>query len=100
MNEARLLTILKAPHVTEKSAQTGHPNYRQYAFEVAKNANKGEIKQAVEHLFKVKVHNVRICNVKSKKARQGRIQGQHKAWKKAYVTLPNEYEIDVDHIET
>lgn len=100
MNEAQLLTVLKAPHVTEKSAQRVQGDYRQYAFKVASNATKPEIKKAVESLFKVKIHSVRVCNVKSKKARMGRIQGYHKAWKKAYVTLTKEYEIEIDRIET
>lgn len=98
MIETRLLSILKAPHVTEKSAQSSHA-YRQYAFKVASDATKPEVKKAVEQLFKVNVHSVRICNVKSKQKRVGRIMGQHKGWKKAYVSLPQDQEIDLDKVE-
>lgn len=93
MNEARFLTIIKAPHVTEKSAQAAH-GYRQYAFEVASNATKPQIKLAVEKLFRVTVHSVRVCNVKSKATRNGR----QKAWKKAYVALTQGNEIDIDKL--
>jgi large subunit ribosomal protein L23 len=54
---------------------------------VAKTANKVEIKQAVEHLFKVTVLNVRTTRVRGKVKRLGRFQGRRPDWKKAIATL-------------
>jgi len=85
MNKERLMQVLLSPHVSEKT--TGLGLYRQYAFIVASNATKTEIAAAVELMFNVKVHAVRICNVKGKTKMVGRIKGQHQDWKKAYVTL-------------
>lgn len=83
MNQERILTILQAPHVSEKTVRAD----RQYAFKVLRNANKKEIKTAVEQLFDVKVEEVRVINVKGKPARFGQRQGRHQDWKKAYVKL-------------
>lgn len=94
MNEERLLSVLLAPHVSEKASVSSH-GYPQYVFKVTKDANKFVIKDAVEHLFNVTVRNVRICNVKGKSRRFGRIMGRRKDWKKAYVTLQSGQEIDV-----
>ena len=55
--------------------------------EVAPHANKIEIKEAMEQLFKVKVENVRIVKKKGKRRRVGRNEGKTKDWKKAYVKL-------------
>ena len=61
---------------------------RKYTFKVAKNANKIEIKKAVEQLFKdVKVEKVNTMNVRGKKKRMGRNEGYTTAWKKAIVTV-------------
>ena len=94
MNEERILSVLRSPHVTEKSARS-NPGYRQYAFKVASNATKKEVKAAVEKLFNVKVHAVTVCNVKGKAARFGKITGKQSGWKKAYVALPEGQEIDL-----
>lgn len=94
MTSERSLTILLEPHISEKSAQSSGSG-RLYAFKVLKDATKPEIREAVEQLFNVKVSSVRIVNNKSKPARFGRIQGRHKAWKKAYVTLGSDQEIDL-----
>jgi large subunit ribosomal protein L23 len=94
MNDERALTILLKPHISEKSSQASGA-YRLYAFKVIKDASKPEVKAAVEQLFKVNVRSVRILNVKSKPARFGRIQGRHKSWKKAYVALSIDQEIDI-----
>ena len=64
-------------------------------FKVAKDATKPEIKQAVEALFTVKVRSVQVSNMKSKSARFGKTMGRHKAWKKAYVILALDQEIDL-----
>ncbi len=77
--------IIRRPILTEKSyagiaAKT-------YTFEVAKSANKVEIKKAVEEVFGVKVEKVTTVTVKGKLKRQGRTQGYTPDWKKATVTL-------------
>lgn len=77
--------IIRRPILTEKSyagiaAKT-------YTFEVAKAANKVEIKKAVEEIFGVKVEKVTTVTVKGKLKRQGRTQGYTPDWKKATVTL-------------
>jgi len=95
MNEERLLKVLLAPHITEKSASMSSGGYPQYAFKVRTDANKIEIKKAVEHLFKVPVRSVCVTHVKGKATRVGRIQGRRKDWKKAYVMLAKGAEIDI-----
>jgi large subunit ribosomal protein L23 len=78
--------IIRRPLVTEKSTRQKDEN-RQYVFEVDGNANKIEIQSAVERLFKVKVLEVRTCNVLGKVKRLGRRFGKRADWKKAVVTL-------------
>jgi len=78
--------VLRLPVITEKS--TGlKENRRTVAFKVLRDANKIEIKDAVEKIFKVKVESVRTANFHGKKRRQGRYSGRRPDWKKAYVTL-------------
>jgi len=84
MKEAQ--RIIRRPLITEKSTQQKEAG-RQYAFEVNKDANKIEIQSAVERLFKVKVTQVRTCNVLGKMKRLGRKYGKRPDWKKAIVTL-------------
>jgi len=78
--------VLKLPLITEKSTQVKE-NLRTVAFKVLRDANKIEIKDAVEKIFKVKVQSVRTANFHGKKRRQGRYSGRRPDWKKAYVTL-------------
>ncbi len=78
--------IILRPIITEKSTFLKDKN-REVCFEVAKGANKAEIKKAVEQLFKVKVESVRTQNKGGKWRRVGRSQGKTKSWKKAYVKL-------------
>ncbi len=85
--------IIRRPLITEKSTLQKE-EARQYAFEVDRNSNKIEIKSAVEHLFKVKVNNVRTINVLGKKKRLGRKYGKRPDWKKAIVTLREGDRID------
>lgn len=94
----RLEDVIRRPVITEKN--TWLMERSQYTFEVAPEANKIQIKEAVETTFGVKVLAVNTLNVKPKKRsriasrRGGRITGSEAAWKKAIVTLdPN------DHIE-
>lgn len=78
--------IIIRPVITEKSTWLKEKN-REICFEVHPQANKIEIKRAVEQLFKVKVERVRVMNKKGKERRVGRNIGRTKNWKKAYVKL-------------
>ena len=78
--------ILKLPVITEKSTYI-KDTQRTVTFRVLRDANKIEIKDAVEAIFKVKVKSVRTANFHGKKRRQGRYEGRRPDWKKAYVTL-------------
>ena len=91
MKEAQ--KIIRRPLVTEKSTRQKESDH-QYAFEVRRDANKIEIQSAVERLFKVKVLQVRICNVLGKEKRLGRKLGKRPDWKKAIVTLREGDRID------
>ena len=77
--------IIIRPIITEASMQ-GIAD-KKYTFEVAKNANKIEIKKAIEELFKVKVSDVNTVSVKAKPKRMGVHLGKTSEWKKAVVTL-------------
>ena len=90
----RLHSILRAPHLSEKSMFVKE-NDNVYVFKVRTDANKLEIKRAVESHFEVKVNDVRTVNVKARKRRVGRNMGKTAAWKKAYVTVePGSGEIE------
>lgn len=78
--------IIRRPIVTEKSTNLRESG-NVIAFEVDVNANKIEVKKAVEDLFKVKVQEVRIANVRGKMKRMGRYEGKRRDWRKAYVRL-------------
>jgi large subunit ribosomal protein L23 len=78
--------IILRPIVTEKTTALSAEN--KYTFEVATDANKYEIRDAIEHIFKVKVLKVNTINVKGKPKRWGRrYQGHKSDWKKAVLTL-------------
>ena len=78
--------IIRRPCVTEKSV-AGSEEANKVVFEVAMDANKIEIKNAVEELFGVAVLNVNTMRVPGKSVRMGRRQGRKPPWKKAIVTL-------------
>ena len=78
--------ILRKPLVTEKGVAKKEAE-RTLCFEVAPDANKTQVKQAVEKLFKVKVAEVRTSNFEGKLRRRGRFAGYRPDWKKAYVKL-------------
>lgn len=78
---------------TEKGSMIMAQN--KYLFKVNKAANKIEVKDAVEKLYKVKVHSVNIMNVKGKKKRVRYQQGYTASWKKAIVTLKPDNSIEV-----
>ena len=80
--------IIKAPILTEKSYD--YIANKTYTFEVAKTANKIEIRQAIEQIFDVKVASVNTVNRLGKMKRQGRTEGRRPSTKKAYVTLTSD----------
>jgi large subunit ribosomal protein L23 len=98
MNQERLLQIVLAPHVTEKSALATEAS-NQHAFKVLPSADKAEVKAAVELVFNVKVENVRLMNVKGKTKRFKQVEGKRSDWKKAYVTLAAGSEITYEGAE-
>lgn len=91
--QERLMTVLKGPHVSEKSAILAEES-NQVVFKVRPDATKREIRQAVELLFEVSVEDVRVVNCRGKIKRHGLNWGQRSLWKKAYVTLA-----EGDHID-
>lgn len=93
MNQERLMKVLLAPIVTEKSAGLADKK-RQFAFRVLSDATKPEIKQAVERMFEVQVAHVQVANLKGKQKRFGGIGGRRSGAKKAYVTLMPGHDID------
>jgi large subunit ribosomal protein L23 len=84
MNRAH--EVLRRPVITEKSTHL-KDNQRTMTFKVARDANKSEIKEAVERIFKVKVESVRTASFHGKVRRQGRFTGRRPDWKKANFTL-------------
>lgn len=83
---AHITDVLKKPVLTEKS-MTLSAEENKYTFDVDVNANKIEIKQAVEAMFGVKVESVNVMNVKPKKKRMGRYEGKTNRRRKAIVKL-------------
>ena len=86
--------ILIKPYITEKTTALKEEK-NQVVFLVSEDANRIEVKKAVEEAFKVKVKKVNIIKVKPKiKKRFGRVIGRKRGWKKAYVTLEEGSKID------
>ena len=79
--------IIRRPLVTEKSTIMRETGANIISFEVDPTANKIQVRNAVEELFKVKVEEVRLFNVRGKMKRMGRYQGKRRDWRKAYVRL-------------
>jgi large subunit ribosomal protein L23 len=78
--------VIRRPMITEK-ALAAKETEGTLVFEVAADATKTEVKQAVEALFKVKVRGVRTANMVGKERRRGKFSGYRPDWKKAYVRL-------------
>lgn len=93
MIDERSFKVLLAPHVSEKASIVGD-RHQQYVFKVVKDANKKEIKRAVEQLFKVNVDQVRIVNKKPTTVRNRVGIGRRSGWKKAYVKVAAGQSID------
>ncbi len=92
-----LSKVIVRPMITEQGTQM-RDKYNQYYFRVLPEANKLEIKQAVEHFFGVSVTQVRTMNYRGKVKRMGRFEGKRADWKKAVVTLAEGDTIDLFEI--
>ncbi len=92
--DTKYLEIVKAPVITEKAGNIAQ-NQGKYVFRVDQRANKTEIKNAIEKIFKVNVEEIRTINVKPKKRRVGRYSGLTNRTKKAIVTLKEGQSIDL-----
>ena len=79
--------IIKRPLILTEKGNQLREDENQYLFEVARDANKVEIRHAVEKLWNVEVIEVRTCVVRGKEKRVGRFVGRTSHWKKAIVTL-------------
>ncbi len=93
MSNNRLMQVLLAPRVTEKTTRVGEQS-NQYVFRVVTDAVKTEVRDAVELLFGVNVESVRIVNVKGKSKAFRNRQGKRSDWKKAYVRVQEGQAID------
>ncbi len=95
MTREQLMTVLLAPHVTEKTS-LAMQNSNQYVFRVRREATKTDIRQAVELMFEVKVRGVQVVNEPGKMRRFGQKIGRTQDWKKAYVRLAEGQTIDYE----
>ena len=95
MNREQLMSVLIAPHVTEKTS-LAMQNHNQYTFRVRRDATKADIRKAVELMFDVKVAGVQVVNEPGKARRFGRTVGRTQDWKKAYVSLESGQTIDYE----
>jgi len=86
MSNERMYQVVRFPHVSEKTARL-QAESNQYVFEVARDASKDEIRQAIEGLFKVEVEGVQVLNQKGKRKTFRFRPGVQKGWKKAYVRV-------------
>jgi len=93
MNQERIMKVLIAPIVSEKSTRLADEN-RQFVFKVVKDASKPDVRKAVELMFDVKVEAVQIANVRGKTKRFGQSIGKRSDWKKAFVTLAEGHDIN------
>ena len=97
--EDRLLQVLVAPHVSEKTTRLAEHKNTQVSFKVLPDATKAEIKAAIELIWKdVQVQAVTTLVCKGKEKRSGRTIGRRKDWKKAHITLAEGQDIDFENI--
>jgi len=94
MSEHHLYKVIVAPYTTEKTV-TASENNRHFVFKVAKDANKLQIRKAVEALFDVKVASVKTSNVEGKVKRFKQRLGKRSNWKKACVVLKEGFDINL-----
>jgi large subunit ribosomal protein L23 len=95
VNREQLMSVLIAPHVTEKTS-LAMQNHNQYTFRVRRDATKTDIRKAIELMFDVKVAGVQVVNEPGKERRFGRTTGRTQDWKKAYVSLAAGQTIDYE----
>ena len=93
MNQERIYQVLLGPHISEKATVVAE-KHRQFVFRVRPDANKLEIKAAIEKLFNVKVESVNTTITKGKSKRFGRNLGRRSDLKKAYVALKEGFDLD------
>lgn len=93
LSDEKYTTVLIGPHLSEKSSLLAE-KLKQFVFKVRRDADKADIRRAVELMFDVKVTDVRVVNVAGKAKRFGRSPGRRQDWKKAYVTLAEGQDID------
>jgi large subunit ribosomal protein L23 len=93
VNQERIYKILVGPQISEKSTMVAESS-NQVVFKVALDANKLEIKRAIEKLFSVKVAQVRVLRMKGKVKRNRFGDVRRSDWKKAYVRLEQGHDID------
>jgi large subunit ribosomal protein L23 len=99
-NAERLLQVIIAPQVSEKATYIAE-KHNHVIFRVAQDATKSEIKAAIELIWKpqnIQVKSVQIANVKGKQKRFGRFIGRRSNWKKAYVSIQSDQEINFSDI--
>ena len=89
----RIMSVLRAPHISEKSARLQETN--QYVFEISQGATKADVKAAVEQLFSVEVQSVNVVNMKGKARSFRSRSGTRGSKRKAYVRLAEGHTIDV-----
>jgi large subunit ribosomal protein L23 len=95
LGQERLMSVLMAPHVTEKTSQALQLR-NQYTFRVRRDASRIEVRAAVELMFDVKVAGVQVVNEPGKSRRFGKTPGRTQDWKKAYVRLAEGQSIDYE----
>ena len=87
--------VIRKPFLTEKAMMMQEKGLNTVVFQVHTDANKTQIKEAVEDLLKVKVEHVRTMDFKGREKRFGRILGRRNDWKKAIVTLKEGEKLDI-----
>ncbi|MCH7743374.1 MAG: 50S ribosomal protein L23 [Proteobacteria bacterium] len=93
MNQERMYKVLLGAHISEKATIIADET-NQFAFKVAKDATRPEIKEAVEKIYGVSVRGVTVLNVKGKVKKNARGVSKKPSWKKAYVRLDEGHDID------
>lgn len=93
MNQERMYKVLLGAHISEKATIIAD-EANQFAFKVARDATRPEIKEAVEKIYGVSVRGVTVLNVKGKVKKNARGVSKKPSWKKAYVRLDEGHDID------
>jgi large subunit ribosomal protein L23 len=94
MSKEKLMGVILGPHISEKGARLQEQS-NQIVFRVRPDADKDEIRAAVELMFEVKVADVQVANMRGKVKRFGQTTGRRSDWKKAYVRLAEGQSIEM-----